>query len=254
MRLVEVEDYREMSRLAADMVEREVICRENTVLGLATGSSPLGIYRCLAEDFQKGRISFRGVKGFNLDEYVGLERGDEQSFYAYLKKNLVDPTDFCETNLHVLDGMAENLVEACEKYEKELALAGGIDLQLLGIGGDGHIGFNEPCGYFPRVAHETRLDEKTVQDNARFFVSAEAVPKSAVTMGIGTIMRARKILLVVSGASKAGILCRAVTGRVEPCVPASILQFHMDCTVIGDREAMMELRGKGVKIENAEKI
>lgn len=241
MKLLCAEDYDRMSRMAADLIEQEIRENAGLILGLATGSSPFGIYQCFQKDYREHKISFQEVQGFQLDEYAGLDRENEQSFGCYLQKNLVETTDFRRENLHLIDGCAEDSETECKRYEKELQSTGGVDLQILGLGNDGHVGFNEPGEYFSGTVHITRLTQETVDANARFFRSKEEVPKSAYTMGIGTILRARKIFLIVSGASKAGILREAVCGNITPKVPASILQFHTDCTVIGDKAAFQYL-------------
>lgn len=249
MDIICTKDYDAMSRYAADRIEEQITEKKGLVLGLATGTSPLGIYEYLAKDYAQNKISLKDVLGFNLDEYEGLKKTHEQSFFSYLKKNLIEITDFREEHLHVLNGDAEDISLECKNYEKKIEQAGGIDLQILGLGGTGHIGFNEPADFFPTISHSVELDEKTIQANARFFDSPEEVPKHAVTMGIGTIMKAKKLILVVSGKNKAEIIYQALFGQVTPMIPASILQFHQDVTVICDEDAGTVIREKG-KIEN----
>lgn len=245
MRIICTKDYDAMSRYAADRIEKEIMKKRGVVLGLATGTSPLGIYRNLAEDYSGNKISLKETYGFNLDEYKGLGREHKQSFYYYLKKNLLETTDFQKQHLHILNGNAENMDLECEEYEERIKQAGGIDIQILGLGGTGHIGFNEPDDFFPDICHTIRLEEKTIQANARFFDSPLEVPEYAITMGIGTIMRAKKIIMTVSGRGKADILYQALFGPVTPRVPASILQFHPDLTVICDEESCFVIKRKG---------
>ena len=230
-------DYAAMSRRAADIVAARVRENPTLVLGLATGSSPLGMYENLAAQYAAGSLSFRQVTGFGLDEYRGLTRRDRQSFYAYLKTNFADVTDLPIEHLYVIDGTAEDTAHACAEYENRVAAAGGVDVQILGIGTDGHIGFNEPAEDFPKFTHCVDLTESTIQANARFFDKPEDVPTQAYTMGIGTIMRAKRILLIASGKDKAAIVKEALFGPVRPQVPASILQLHPDVTVVLDEEA-----------------
>lgn len=237
MNIVCVKDYDTMSRTAAAWISEKIKERPWMNLGLATGSTPLKMYQYLARECRMGKFSMKGVKGFNLDEYIGLPKEHEQSFYRYLKQNLVDTTDMQEKNLYVIDGMARNMKEACREYERKIADAGGIELQILGIGMDGHIGFNEPDDYFPTQCHSTKLDEKTRKDNARFFKSLEEVPTEAATMGIGTIMKASELLLMVNGGAKGKILAETLFGHVTPKVPGSIIQFHPKCTVLVEQEA-----------------
>lgn len=244
MKLIITKNYEEMSSTAADLVIKQIRWKNASVIGLATGSSPLGMYRCLSREWKSGHISLSEIHGYNLDEYQGLSKSDPQSFYYYLKTNLVDVTDFKEQNLHVLDGMREDIDSVCADYEKDIRASGGLDLQLLGLGETGHIGFNEPDTSFPRYTHQVKLEEKTIMANARFFASPEQVPHAALTMGIGTIMSARKILLIVSGLPKAKMLYQVLLGEVRPSVPASILQFHPDVTIIADEDASHVVREK----------
>ena len=237
-------DYAAMSRRAAEIVAARVRENPQLVLGLATGSSPLGMYENLVSQYVAGKLSFREVTGFALDEYRGLSRRDRQSFFRYLKTNLTDVTDFPVERLHVLDGTAENPAQACAEYENQIAAAGGVDVQILGIGTDGHIGFNEPDTCFPARTHCVRLAEETIRANARFFENADAVPREALTVGIGTIFRAREILLLACGAEKAEILYETVYGQVRPEVPASILQFHPNTKLFLDEAAYKVIRAK----------
>ena len=244
MRLIQAENYREMSRIAGSIIEEQLRNKKDTVLGLATGSSPLGIYEQLSNACKERNLCMSRVIGFNLDEYKGLERTHPQSFYYYLKKNLIEKTDFMEEHLHVIDGTAEDIASACRKYEEEIRESGGIDLQILGLGETGHVGFNEPDGCFSKETCCVKLEAQTIEANSRFFEQREDVPDFALTLGIGTIMKARRIVMVVSGASKAKILEKMIYGEVTPQIPASILQFHRDVTVVADREACSEINGR----------
>lgn len=237
MKIIETDNYEEMSRLAADHVEAEVVSCPHLVLGLAAGSTPRRMYEFLGQGYRERGVSYRAVQGFNLDEYYGLSKEHPQSFYQYLTRYLAGGTDFQEENLQVLDALAPDIGKECREFEKKIELAGGIDLQILGLGNTGHIGFNEPDAAFPRHSHCVKLKEETVKANAKYFSGGE-VPRYAMTMGVGTIMQARQIIMLVSGKEKAGILKKVLCGQVTPQVPASILQFHRECTVIADSEAL----------------
>lgn len=237
MQLFIEETYEDMSRRAADLIAAQLIVDPASTLGLATGSTPIGLYADLVEDFQADRISFEQVTTFNLDEYRGLSPEHDQSYRYFMQKNLFDHVDIDPEATSVPDGANPDAQAACESYEQAISEAGGIDLQLLGLGHNGHIGFNEPCDHFPVRTHEAALTESTRQANARFFASEAEVPAAAYTMGVGTVMAARRVLMIVTGADKADILRKAFLGPVTPWVPASILQFHPDVTLICDRAA-----------------
>lgn len=224
-----------MSRSAADIF---VECIENdpgATLGLATGSTPEGLYSCLVEDNENGRISFKDVTTFNLDEYCDLPADNEQSYRYFMNKNLFDRVDIDPDQTHLPSGVDAD-TRTCILYEADIADK-GIDIQLLGIGHNGHIGFNEPCDEFPVVTHLVDLKESTIEANSRFFDSIDDVPKRAITMGIGTIMKAKKIVVVANGEGKAEIVKEAFFGPVIPQVPASVLQLHPDVTVVLDQAA-----------------
>lgn len=238
MKVITCKDYETMSQKAADDVAQDLREKPGLVLGLATGSSPLGIYRCLADLVRQESISCSRATGFQLDEYCGLTPDHPQSFHHYLKEHLLNVTDFREEHLHGLNGTATDWKSACISYEEQISAAGGIDLLILGLGQTGHIGFNEPDNVFPVHTHRVKLEKETIRSNARFFDSPEQVPRAALTMGIGTIMGARKIILLVNGRGKAGILKDVLTGSVKPQIPASILRFHQNVTVYADEEAM----------------
>ena len=237
MQLFIEETYEDMSRRAADLIAAQLIVDPGSTLGLATGSTPIGLYGCLVEDYEAGRISFEGAETFNLDEYRGLAPEHEQSYRYFMQQNLFDHVDVCPEATHVPDGSNPDAEAACADYEDTISDAGGIDLQLLGIGHNGHIGFNEPCDEFPVYTHKVELAASTIEANSRLFASADEVPREAYTMGIGTIMRARAVLVVASGADKAQIVRDAFFGPVTPQVPASVLQLYPNVTVVLDAEA-----------------
>ncbi len=237
MKLIKAATPAEAGKLAADIFEE--IIRENPecVLGLATGSTPLPLYRELIEREKAGKIDFSKVRSANLDEYKGLSGDHPQSYRYFMQENLFNHISIDPANTIVPDGLAEDAEAMCADYEKKIADMGGVDIQLLGIGHDGHIGFNEPCDYFPTTTHEVQLEEITREANKRFFASLDEVPTAAYTMGVGTVMAARKVLLIATGKDKAEIVKKSFFGPVKPEVPASILQFHPDVTVIVDEAA-----------------
>ena len=227
-----------MSRKAANIISAQVIMKPNCTLGLATGSTPLGIYDQLTEWYKKGDLDFSTVHSVNLDEYRGLPKENDQSYYYFMHKNLFDRVNIRPENTNVPNGMEPDAEKECRRYEKLIADLGGIDLQLLGLGHNGHIGFNEPGEAFEKETHCVDLQERTIEANKRFFDSADEVPRQAYTMGIKTIMQAKKILVAVSGEDKAEIVKKAFFGPVTPAVPASILQMHNDVTVVADEAAL----------------
>ena len=237
MEIIITETYEEMSREAADVIAAALVENPSCVLGLATGSTPIGLYAQLVKDCQDGVISFKDVKTFNLDEYRGLDPKHHQSYRHFMQENLFDHVDIKPENTHVPNGFNPNAEEACAEYEEAIDEAGGLDLQLLGLGHNGHIGFNEPADHFPLTTNCVRLTESTIQANSRLFDSIEEVPREAYTMGIGTIMKAKKILVVANGSGKAEIVKKAFFGPIVPEVPASVLQLHPDVTVIVDELA-----------------
>ncbi|MDD2459384.1 MAG: glucosamine-6-phosphate deaminase, partial [Eubacteriales bacterium] len=234
-------DYAAMSRKAANIISAQVILKPDSVLGLATGSTPVGVYRQLADWYRKGDLDFAKVRTVNLDEYCGLAPDHPQSYRFYMETNLFSQVNIQPENTHLPDGLAGDPAAECARYDHLISALGGIDLQLLGIGHNGHIGFNEPDEAFGKMTHQVQLNAMTVEANARFFTDADEVPKFAFTMGIRAIMQARKILLVVNGFDKAEILKQALTGPVTPAVPGSILQLHPDVTVVADEAALAQL-------------
>ena len=238
MQIIKAKDYKDMSRKAANIISAQILMKPDCVLGLATGSTPIGTYEQLVEWYLKGDLDFRSVTSFNLDEYVGLSHTSDQSYYYYMHQYLFNRVNIQEENTHVLSGINEDAENECGGYDRLIAASGGIDLQLLGLGHDGHIGFNEPGSAFEKQTHKVMLQEGTVKANSRFFGSFDAVPKAAYTMGIRSIMQAKKILIIVSGADKADIACKAFTGPIQPDIPASILQLHNDVVIVGDEAAL----------------
>ena len=241
MRFYLAEDYKELSRKAAQVIFSQVALKPKSVLGLATGSTPLGMYRELVKIYREEKLSFSDIKTFNLDEYYRISKENPQSYYYYMHKNLFQYVDIDEKNINIPDGEAKDIEGECMRYEEEILKAGGIDLQVLGIGVNGHIGFNEPDLKFEALTHLVELDETTIKANSRFFESQERVPTRAISMGIKTIMHSRKILLLANGAEKVDAIKEALEGEIKPQVPASILQLHPNLTVIADKEASQKL-------------
>ena len=238
MKLIVKENYEEMSKKAADIVEEEIKRKPKAVLGLATGSTPVGMYNELIERCKDGKISFSEVVSFNLDEYVGLDEKDESSYRYFMNEKLFNHIDINRENVHIPDGKAENLDTYTRKYEREIDENGGIDLQVLGVGTNGHIAFIEPAGEFPIRTTVAELTENTIKDNSRFFDSMEEVPKTAISMGIGSILKARKIMLLANGENKREVIERFLnTDTVSTDFPVSFLALHSDVTVIVDKEA-----------------
>ena len=242
MKIYKAKDYKDMSRKAANIISAQVIMKPNCVLGLATGSTPIGTYDQLVEWYNKGDLDFSEVTTVNLDEYKGLPRTNDQSYYYFMHQHLFDRVNIDPERTNVPNGMEPDAEKECGRYEELIRSLGGVDLQLLGLGHNGHIGFNEPGEAFEKETHCVDLTESTIEANKRFFEKEEDVPRQAYTMGIGTIMRAKKILLVASGEGKADIIAKAFTGPITPEVPASILQLHNDVTVVCDKAAMSKIK------------
>ena len=237
MRFIVTKDYNDMSRKAANIISAQIITKPNCVLGLATGSTPVGTYKQLVEWYNKGDLDFSEVSTVNLDEYKGLDHDNDQSYYYFMMNNLFKHVNIDLSRTHVPDGTEPDSEKACADYEEIVRSYGGIDLQLLGLGHNGHIGFNEPSDNFAKVTHCVDLTESTIKANARFFEKIEDVPTQAYTMGIGTIFKAKRILVIASGKDKAEIVKKAFCGPIDPQVPASILQLHPDVTVVLDEDA-----------------
>lgn len=232
MNYITVDTYEKLSRQAANIISAQVILKPESVLGLATGSSPIGTYKQLIEWYNKGDVDFSKVTSVNLDEYVGLDGTNEQSYRYFMNKNFFEHINIDINNTFVPNGCAVDLAGEGKRYDEHIAELGGIDLQLLGIGLDGHIGFNEPDKYFVKSTHVVDLHESTIKANSRFFANIDDVPKRAITMGMVSIMQAKKILLIASGKEKRDVLKKAFYGPITPEIPASILQLHPDITVI----------------------
>jgi glucosamine-6-phosphate deaminase len=241
MKIIRTRDYQDMSRKSANIISAQVILKPDSVLGLATGSSPIGTYEKLVEWCNKGDIDFSNAKTVNLDEYIGLSKDNPCSYYYFMYENLFKHININLKNTHIPDGTQMNTELECKRYDKQLAEVGQVDLQLLGIGNNGHIGFNEPSDIFRKSTFCVKLAQSTIDANARFFNSIEDIPRYAYTMGIGSIMSAKKILLVVHGEGKADILREAIEGPITPLVPASVLQLHNDVTIVADEEALSKL-------------
>jgi len=241
MKVIITKDYEEMSKTAATLFAAEILENPNTILGLATGSTPIGLYRELVAMYEKGRLDFSQVRTFNLDEYKGLQPEHNQSYHYFMNANLFSHINIRQENIHVPDGNGCEEEDAGETYEELIKKTGQIQIQLLGLGENGHIGFNEPADAFTKTTGEIELTDSTIEANKRFFEKKEDVPRKAISMGIGTIMHAQKIVLLVNGKKKARILKEVIEGPVTPKVPGSILQFHPHVTVICDADAAQYL-------------
>ncbi|NLO86935.1 MAG: glucosamine-6-phosphate deaminase [Firmicutes bacterium] len=237
MRTIVVKDYVALSKCAAVIVAGQIMYKPDSVLGLPTGSTPEGTYKNLVDFYKEGLLDFSRVVTFNLDEYYGLGPQDKLSYHWYMHHHLFAHVNIDPKNVHIPNGLAEDVEAECRAYEEKIDRAGGIDLQLLGIGRNGHIGFNEPGTGFDTLTRMVRLTADTIAANARFFASPDQVPVQAISMGIKSIMKARRIVLLASGSGKAQAVRDMVLGAVTPEMPASVLQLHPDVTVIVDREA-----------------
>lgn len=241
MKIIKTKDYEHMSRVTANLLSAQVIMKPDCVLGLATGSTPVGAYKQLVQWFQKGDLDFSEVTSVNLDEYKGLSPENDQSYRYFMNHDLFDHINIRKDHTFVPNGLEPDAEKACDDYNKIIHDLGGIDLQLLGLGNNGHIGFNEPSSSFEKETHRVDLTQSTIDANARFFSSLSEVPRQAYTMGIQTIMQAKKIVVAVSGQGKASIVKEAFFGPITPQVPASVLQLHSDVTVVGDEAALSML-------------
>ena len=236
MEVIIKNNYEEISKLAADYLINTVKAKNNAILGLPTGSTPIGMYQEVINRY-KDNISFQNVRTFNLDEYVGLDKSNINSYRYFMDENLFSHIDIKEENIHIPNGVARDIEKECINYENLLKTTGQMDIMYLGIGHNGHIGFNEPDEFFEPYTHIVKLTEDTIEANKRFFDNIESVPQTAITMGIKTIMSAKKIILLASGESKAEAISKTVKGKITPRVPASILQLHNDVTLIIDKDA-----------------
>lgn len=239
MKIYCAKDYEQASRITANILAAQIILKPDCVLGLATGSTPIGAYENLIKRYEAGDLDFSSVHSINLDEYRGLTPSNSQSYRYFMNTHLFDHVNIDKKNTFVPDGLEEDKEKACQDYDEIIRSHGGIDLQLLGLGHNGHIGFNEPGDSFAKTTHCVTLAESTVAANARFFASASEVPKEAYTMGIQSIMQAKKILVMVCGKDKKKIVQKAFYGSITPQVPASVLQLHPDVTLVGDEASLM---------------
>jgi glucosamine-6-phosphate deaminase len=244
MRIIVTESYEEMSTAAARIVAGQLYLKPNSVLGLATGSTPLLMYQKLVQVHEQIGLDFSEAVSFNLDEYLGLEPENPQSYHYFMHKNFFDKINIKPENIYIPNGKPDNLAEECKHYDELIESKGGMDLQILGIGQNAHIGFNEPDIKFEATTHKVKLDEETIEANARFFSDYKDVPRYAISMGIKTIMLAKKVILLANGKNKAEAIYKAIYGGVRPDAPASILQLHQDVLVIVDKEAAALLNKK----------
>lgn len=244
MKILIKKTYEELNKEAAEIVKEAVQAKPNLVLGLATGGTPLGCYQELIQIHKAGKLDFSKVVIFNLDEYLGLSTDHPQSYNYFMYENLLDYININRENFHIPDGMTKNIEKFCQEYEEKIQKAGGIDLQLLGIGRDGHVGFNEPGTPLNSRTQLVRLAESTIKDNSRFFERKEDVPRFAITLGVQTIFEAKKILLLASGENKADAVAKFIEGPIIPQITASILQKHPDTIVVLDEAAALKLKGK----------
>ena len=246
MRIYQANNYNEMSRKAANIISAQIIMKPNAVLGLATGSTPIGIYKQLIDWYQKGDLDFSEIRTVNLDEYKGLASTDSQSYAYFMRTNLFNHVNIKIENTHIPNGLETDIDYECNRYNSIIRELGGIDLQLLGIGNNGHIGFNEPGEAFEKETNCVKLTENTIEANARFFHTIDEVPKYAYSTGIKNIMQSRSILLVASGESKAEVLYKSLFGPITPSIPASILQLHNNVSIVADDEALSVIRKKNL--------
>ena len=241
MRILVCKDYESMSKKAAQIILSQVTLKPNSVLGLATGSTPIGMYKNLVDMYKNGVVDFSDIITFNLDEYYKLPITNDQSHHYFMQENLFNHININPANIHIPNGMADNIEKECEEYENSIKDAGGIDIQILGIGRNAHIGFNEPTTSFEKGTHLVDLTPSTIEANARFFKSEDEVPKKAITMGTGSIFKARKIVMLACGEDKADAIYNTVYGKITPKIPASILQLHDDVVLILDEAAASKL-------------
>ena len=248
MRIIVCQNYEEVSKKAAQMILSQVTLKPNSVLGLATGSTPIGMYENLVKLNKNGDIDFSEVRTFNLDEYYNLPKENDQSYHYFMYQNLFNHININPANIHIPNGMTNDVDAECDRYDSLIKEAGGVDIQVLGIGNNAHIGFNEPTVNFEKGTHLVELEESTIEANSRFFDNIEDVPKKAITMGVGSIFKSKKILLIATGENKAEAIYNTVYGKVVPEVPASILQFHSDIVLILDKDAAKLLKEEDYKI------
>lgn len=241
MKIIPAESYSNLSEIAALILTEKIKNTNKVVLGMATGGTPTKTYQFLADDYKRNKTSYRHVSTFNLDEYIGIDQADRNSYYYYMVENLFKYIDIPREQTHIPSGTAENLEQECRNYEQKIAAHGGIDLQLLGLGSNGHIGFNEPGTAFDTLTHVVDLTKATREANARFFNSIDEVPTQAITMGIASIMKSKEILLLVAGESKSKALDQLLNGQIDPSFPASILKNHPNVTIVADQSALKHI-------------
>jgi len=241
MRIIRTKDYDDMSRKTANMIAAQVILKPNSLLGLATGASPIGTYKCLVEDYKRGNVDFSGITTVNLDEFYGIGPDNDQSFHYFMNHHFFNHVNVKADNIHIPDGLAKDPQKECDDYEEIIRSKGGVDLQLMGLGLNGHVGYNEPANELKLNAYCTDLSESTIESNKHLFADVSQMPLKANTMGIGTIMRAKAILMIVSGEAKAKIVKEAFFGPITTNVPASLLQLHHNLTIIGDEAAFSQI-------------
>lgn len=242
MRVILCDNYEMVSEEAARIVESQIVLKPDCVLGLATGSTPVGMYKILADKYKNGDLDFSKVKTFNLDEYYPISRKNNQSYYYFMNENLFDYVNVPKENIHIPNGEVEDPEKECEEYEKLIEENGGIDLQILGIGQNGHIGFNEPDTSLESKTHVTGLTESTIKANSRFFSSVDEVPTKALTMGIATILKSRKIILMACGEEKSEALAELLTDDIKTDNPATMLKVHPDVVIICDKAAYSKVK------------
>lgn len=242
MKVIVCENYEELSNQAAKIVSSQLIVKPNSILGLATGSTPIGLYQNLIDMNKKGEIDFSEVKTYNLDEYYPIKKSNDQSYDYFMNEQLFSHINIDKNNTHLPNGEAEDPVKECERYEKMLDAIGGVDLQILGIGQNGHIAFNEPDENLIAVTHLTGLTQSTIEANSRFFASADEVPKQALTMGMGSILKAKKIVILANGANKSKAVAELLNGNITTSNPATMLKVHPDVTLICDKEAFSAVK------------
>lgn len=242
IKIYQEDDYDKMSERGAALLSAQLLQKPDSVLGLATGSTPIGMYARLVQWYEKGLLDFSAVRTVNLDEYKGLAPDDAQSYRYFMNQHLFRHVNIDPQNTYIPDGLEPDSEKACRAYERALEELGDVDVQLLGMGHNGHIGFNEPDKVFPAGCHCVALAPRTIKANQKYFADAQSMPKQAYSMGVGTIMQAKKILLLVSGAEKAETLAQVLHGPITPKVPASILRFHPDVTLVADKAALSKAR------------
>lgn len=242
MRVILCENYEELSKQAAKIVSSQLVVKPNSVLGLATGSTPIGLYQNLIDMNKNGEIDFSQVKTYNLDEYYPIKKSNDQSYDYFMNEQLFSHINIDKNNTNIPNGEASDPVKECERYENELSKIGGVDLQVLGIGQNGHIAFNEPDENLIAVTHLTGLTKSTIEANSRFFASEDEVPKQALTMGMGSILKAKKIIILANGANKSKAVAELLNDNINTNNPATMLKVHPDVTLICDKEAYSEVK------------